>query len=179
MKITIFSFDLWGFNKKIANELRSLGHTVNYVNTAKFKYEYPHFGVRFLNFFTKNLLKINLKHKFQRTKILKALTNNQSQSDIIFMVNPGYFPQQFTEEARKYASKLIAYNYDSLIHVPLPQNFNELFDEIYSFDLEDVKKNSFLQHLSNFNYLKEKFNLKPKNKAFIIISQSETRECIL
>src|SRR5690606_30993001 len=56
---------------------------------------------------------------------------------------------------------------------------NELFDEIYSFDLEDVKKNSFLQHLSNFNYLKEKFNLKPKNKAFIIISQSETRECIL
>lgn len=179
MKITIFSFDLWGFNKKIAQELEKLGHEVNYVNTHSFKYEYPNVGIKILNFFTKNLLKINLKKNIQHKKIINELTKNES--DIIFMVNPGFFEQKFSEEARKHTKKLIAYNYDSLTRVPLPKNYKDLFDEIYCFDDEDIINNNF-KHATNFNYISNiplKTNHKPKHLAFAIQSVDKERMSIL
>lgn len=179
MKITIFSFDLWGFNKKIAQELEKLGHDVNYINTHSFKYEYPNIGTKILNFFTKNLLNINLKKNIQHKKIINELTKNES--DIIFMVNPGFFAQKFSEEARKFTKKIIAYNYDSLTRVPLPTNYKELFDEIYCFDDEDIINNNF-KHATNFNYISNiplKTNYKPKYLAFAIQSVDQERMFIL
>lgn len=181
MKITIFSFDLWGFNQKIAQELESLGHEVNYVNTCLIKYEYPNFGVRILNFFTKNILKINLKKRIQQQKIINRLTNAKNKSDITFMVNPGYFPDNYSLLARKYTDKLIAYNYDSLTRVPLPKDYNDLFDEIYCFDDEDVAKYPF-KHTTNFNYISNipiKLNSSPKYISFAIQSIDKERMYVL
>jgi len=179
MKITIFSFDLWGFNKKIAQELEELGHEVNYVNTISFKYEYPNKGTKILNFFTKNLLNINLKKNIQHKKIINELTKNES--DITFMVNPGFFLQKFSNEARKHTKKLIAYNYDSLARVPLPKNYKELFDEIYCFDDEDIRENNF-KHTTNFNYISNTpilLNNTPKYISFTIQSVDKERMFIL
>lgn len=181
MKITIFSFDLWGFNQKIAQELEKLGHDVNYVNSWTFKYEYPTVWLRILNFFTKLFLQRNLKKERINKSIKEALTNNKVNSDIIFMVNPGYFSNDFSEEARKFTKKLIAYNYDSLTRVPLPKNYKELFDEIYCFDDEDIINNNF-KHATNFNYISNtplNTNHKPKYLAFAIQSVDKERMLIL
>lgn len=181
MKITIFSFDLWGFNQKIAQELEKLGHDVNYVNSWTFKYKYPTVWLRILNFFTKFFLQRNLKKEIINKKIKEALTNNKVNSDIIFMVNPGYFSNDFSEEARKFTKKLIAYNYDSLTRVPLPKNYKELFDEIYCFDDEDIINNNF-KHATNFNYISNiplKTNHKSKYLAFAIQSVDKERMSIL
>lgn len=179
MKITIFSFDLWGFNQKIAQELEELGHDVNHVNTHAFKYEYPNVGTKILNFFTKNLLNINLKKNIQHKRIISELT--KSDSDITFMVNPGFFLPKFSNEARRHTKKLIAYNYDSLTRVPLPKNYKELFDEIYCFDDEDIINNNF-KHATNFNYISNtplNTNHKPKYLAFAIQSVDKERMLIL
>lgn len=179
MKITIFSFDLWGFNQKIAQELIDLGHEVNFVNTNSFKYEYPNVGTKILNFFTKNLLNINLKKNIQHKKILNELT--KVENDITFIVNPGFFPEKFTIEARKHTKKLIAYNYDSLTRVPLPKNFKNLFDEIYCFDDLDVI-NPHFKHTTNFNYIANKpvqTNNSPKYISFAIQSIDKERMFIL
>lgn len=178
MKITIFSFDLWGFNKKIAQELETLGNDVTYIDTSEINYVYKSFGDKILNFFSKSILKKNKKKTYFDAKI-NELINNLDPQDCCLIVNPSFFKPEVLNLLRTKTKKFIAYNYDSLKRIPLPANYNQLFDKIYSFDLEDTKKNTFLNHLPNFNYQKKKVNLYPKNKAFIIISQSETREIIL
>lgn len=181
MNITIFSFDLWGFNKKIAQKLEEQGHTVNYVNSAEIRWEYPNFSSRLRNFFSKNFLNKNLKTIASHQKKIDTLTNYSKISDITFMVNPGYFSDVFTEEARKYTKKLIAYNYDSLTRVPLPNNYNTLFDKVYCFDDEDVKNHGF-EHRTNFNYISEKpmlFDTEIKYLAFAIQSVDYDRMLVL
>src|SRR5690606_19682320 len=246
MKITIFSFDLWGFNKKIDQELETLGNDVTYIDTSEINYVYKSFGDKILNFFSKSILKKNKKKTYFDAKINELINNLDPQDcclivntsffkpevldllrkktkkfiannydslkviplpanynkllnkkktyieakinelinkldplDCYLIVNPSFFKPEIVDLLRKKTKKFIAYNYDSLKRIPLPANYNQLFDKIYSFDLEDTKKNTFLNHLPNFNYQKKKVNLYPKNKAFIIISQSETREIIL
>lgn len=169
MKITIFSFDLWGFNKKIADELISQGHEVRYVNSADITYKYPNIGVKFLNFFSKNLLKKNIKRINQRKLLIETIRNSEKISDITFMVNPGFFPTEFSIEAKKFTKKLIAYNYDSLMRVPLPENYDTLFDKIYCFDDEDVKKYGF-EHRTNFNYISNSPIEKQKEYRYLIFT---------
>ena len=57
MKITLISFDNWGFNQHIANALEHKNYTVKHIDFSKFKYKYPTFLHRLYNFFLKILFK--------------------------------------------------------------------------------------------------------------------------
>lgn len=178
MKITIVAFDLWGFNKKIADHLIANGHEVTFIDSNAIRYIYKNNGERIMNFINKLFFKRNIKKDYLNKKMIEIIENLPTQ-DTIFIVNPKQFRPDILDLLRDKTNKFIAHNYDSLSRIPLPDNANILFDKIYSFDIDDVKKNKFLNLLTNFIYLDKEINNTPRNKAFMILSKSLEREITL
>lgn len=178
MKITIVAFDLWGFNKKVADYLIKQNHEVTFLDSNNIRYIYKNKLERVLNFFNKLFFNRNVKKDFINKTLIKKISNIETQ-DYILIVNPNQFRFDITLLLRNKTANFIAYNYDSLARIPLPPNYDELFDKIFSFDVKDVNENSFLTLLTNFIYLDKNINLCPKNKAFMILSKSYEREVLL
>lgn len=178
MKITIVAFDLWGFNKIIAESLEQKGIEVTFIDSSKINFKYKNFNQRILNFFSKTFLNRNIKKDYRKKSVLNKI-NKLSLQDAVLIVNPDHFETEIVNSIKAKTKKYIAYNYDSLQRNPLPSNFETLFDKIYSFDILDVQKHSYLELLTNFIYIEKDFNTKPKNKMFIILSKSLERELLL
>lgn len=178
MKITIVAFDIWGFNKFIVNRLITLGHEVTFINSFEIRYIYKNKWQRLSNFISKTLFNKNIK-KIYIDETLVNTINDLPVQDQILIINPSYFKDHILNLLKTKTKKFLAYNYDSLVRMPLPANHETLLDEIFSFDLADTKQYKHLKLLTNFNYLDKNKNLSPKNKAFMILSKSEEREQIL
>ncbi len=180
MKITIVAFDLWGFNKKIAEELLKQNHSVTFldINSEAFKYYYKSKWHRIGNFINKVFLGKNIKKDYRNRTLIKMI-NELPKQDYILIVNAILFRKDILALLRSKTNKFIAYNYDSLARMPLPENHDTLFDNIFSFDVNDVADNNNLSLLTNYIYLEKHINPKPKNKAFMILSKSHEREVIL
>jgi len=178
MKITIVAFDIWGFNKFIANRLMQLGHEVTFINSFEIRYIYKNKWERIGNLFSKIFLKKNIKKVFIDETLLNKI-NELSQQDQILIINPSYFKNSHLELLKTKTNRFLAYNYDSLSRIPLPDNYEKLFEKIFSFDIDDVKQHKFLNLLTNFIYLDKNHNPSPSNKAFMILSKSKEREIIL
>ncbi|WKW47398.1 hypothetical protein P3875_04880 [Myroides sp. JBRI-B21084] len=178
MKITIVAFDLWGFNNHVAETLVNLGHDVTFIDSSKIFFKYKNKAQRVKNFFSKTFLNKNIKKDY-RNKVIIATIKNLEKQDQILIINPDHFRKDILELLRTQTHKFIAYNYDSLARNPLPENYDVLFDDIFSFDWHDSQNNSFLKHLTNFIYIDKQKNTSPKYKAFTIISQSKSREILL
>lgn len=180
MNITIVAFDLWGFNKKIADELSKQNHTVTFldINSTNFKYVYKSKTHRVGNFLSKVFLDKNIKKDYRNRTLIKMI-NDLPKQDYILIINAILFRNDILDLLLEKTNKFIAYNYDSLARMPLPENHEKLFDQIFSFDINDVAKNSELSLLTNYIYLDKHINTSPKNKAFMILSKSKEREVIL
>src|SRR5690554_708285 len=178
MKITIVAFDLWGFNKKIAERLTQKGVYVTFIDSSKIHFSYKNKWHRVKNFLSKTFLNKNIKKDYRKNTILNIIRELPLQ-DIILIVNPDHFHIKIVNELKTKTKKYIAYNYDSLKRNPLPKNFDILFDKIYSFDILDVQQHSYLNLLTNFIYIDKDFDTKPNNKMFMILSKSMERELIL
>lgn len=178
MKITIVAFDLWGFNKMIAECLHLKGVEVTFIDSSKINFKYKNVGQRVLNFLSKTFLNKNIKKDYRNKTVLKLIDKLPIQ-DVILIVNPDHFVKEIVNNLKPKTKKYIAYNYDSLERNPLPPNFKTLFDKIYSFDISDVQKHNYLELLTNFIYIPQDFNSKPQNKMFMILSKSLERELLL
>lgn len=175
MKIVVISHDGWGFGKYIHLELEKLNHTSIYINCVEFKYEYANVINHLLAFCSKFFLKKNIKNIYRTNKILETL-DKLTHHDFILFINSGEFDPIVFDLAKNKTNNLITYNYDSVKRVPLPPKANTIFNKIYSFDSEDVEKNSDLIKISNYIYkdkqpIKENFS----NKAFITLSKDKKR----
>jgi len=178
MKITIVAFDIWGFNKQIVDYLKLQGIEVTFYDSNGIRYIYKNKLERVKNFFSKTFLNQNIKKDYLNKTLTDGISNLDMQ-DYILIVNPGQFKQEIIGLLKSKASQFIAFNYDSLARIPLPDNHEQLFDKIFSFDLNDVKENNYLTLLTNFIYVDHEVNPAPKNKAFMILSKSIERELLL
>src|SRR5690554_754876 len=178
MKITIVAFDLWGFNKKIADYLIQKDIEVTFLDTNSIKYIYKSKMERVSNFLNKVFLGKNIKKDYLNRTLIKMI-NELPKQDYVLMVNPGLFRKDILALLRTKTNQFIAYNYDSLARIQLPENHEILFNKIFLFDIDDVKNNSELSLLTNYIYLDKHINTIPKNKAFMILSKSYEREIIL
>jgi len=178
MNITIVAFDLWGFNKKIVDHLIKQGHEVTFLDLNAINYIYKSKWQRAGNFLNKVFFGKNIKKDYRNKTLIKRISELPKQ-DYVLIVNPNQFRNDIRLLLRNKTTNFIAYNYDSLARIPLPENHNELFDKIFSFDIEDVQKNSYLTLLTNFIYLDKLPYLQTQNKAFMILSKSYEREVLL
>src|SRR5690606_39020851 len=141
MNITVLSIDLYVYKEFIYKELQKKEIDVTYINSAEFKYNYKNFTERSKNFLSKTFFKRNLKKLKQTEFVLNKISNDIQ--DVTLVIDPAHFNHTILKEIRKKSKKLIAYNYDSMVQLPLPSDKITYFDEIYSFDKDDCEKYQF------------------------------------
>lgn len=180
MKITIISFDNWGFNSHIATSLENLGHTVHHINFNNFKYEYPDITSRWYNFILKTVFKKNIKNIHYGNVILEKLDKNKEIQDVILTIKGDFIDPKSISKFKVYTKKSIAYFNDGTTRCPKIIRVIPNFDEVYSFEKEDCKKHN-LKFITNWIYpLQSKtkqdtnyqiFNISSKDKRSPIISK--------
>lgn len=174
MKICIISFDHWHYDSYIIEALQKKGIISHHINTGNFKYIYPNFFYRILNFLQKLFLKRNIKKIKQYEFIINQLEQIGKQ-DKILVINPDLIPLKIHHKIKKYTQSYIAYLYDSSKRYKIDHLLENVFDSIFSFDNDDVEKFGF-KPISNYIYLpkkelKSKVNF--KYSVFMILSTDE------
>ncbi|MBO9585463.1 MAG: hypothetical protein J7574_14965 [Flavobacterium sp.] len=173
MKISLISFDFFSFDHHIILELQKRNIEAEHIDISKFKYKYTSIFDRAVNLFNKKVLKKNKKVIEMEKDVLKRLQNLGPQ-DIILTIRPDCLSKETHLKIKQHTNKYIAYIYDSCQRFPIDHLLNGIFDEIFSFDLVDVKKYNF-SFISNYIYNQKK-ELTASNineNIFIIISIDE------
>ncbi|ASK30839.1 hypothetical protein CEY12_12265 [Chryseobacterium sp. T16E-39] len=147
-KITLIYPFAYGYIDFVVGQLQSDSSvTVTDIKTDTIKYIYPNVFVKIWNGITK-LFGRNIKKKYFSKEVLKQITENQ---DIIFVIRPDLLDDSLLIELKRKAKSFIAYYYDSCKKYPRQLEISHFFDEVYSYEKEDIKKYNFIE-TTNFIY---------------------------
>lgn len=147
-KITIIYPFAYGYIDLVVKELKSHSNiTVTEIKTDTIKYQYPNPFAKTWNGITK-LFGKNIKKEYFRNQILGQVREKQ---DITFIIRPDLFDVSLLEKLKKKTENFIAYYYDSCKKYPKQVDLIPFFDEIYSYENEDIEKYNFIE-TSNFIY---------------------------
>lgn len=173
MKICVISFDFWGYDQYIVENLRSKNIDAHHIKIGDITHS--NFSERATNAVSKIFLNKNLKTEKRQRFVTDSLAQLGHQDQILVM-NPDTFDLSTLQEIRKYTDRLITYLYDSLDRVPVDKEKINLFDKIFSFDIADIQKYGF-EKLTNYiympNYRSE--NATPEMDLFYITSYDNKR----
>ncbi|WP_312768749.1 hypothetical protein [Epilithonimonas sp.] len=147
-RITLIYPFAYGYIDFVVNELQSYSDIiVTDIKTDSIKYKYPNFGSKIWNGITKIFGK-NIKKEFFRNQILEKINEKQ---DIIFIIRPDLIEDSLLKKLKEKTSCFIAYYYDSCKKYPRQADIANIFDEIYSYEKEDIEKYGFTE-TTNFIY---------------------------
>lgn len=147
-KITLIYPFAYGYIDFVVRELQSYSDViVTDIKTDTIKFKYPNLGVKIKNGITKIFGK-NIKKDFFNNEILQQISYKQ---DIIFVIRPDLLDASLLKDLKNKADKFIAYYYDSCTKYPKQLEIIHFFDEIYSYEKEDIEKYNFIE-TSNFIY---------------------------
>ena len=180
MKITIISYDNWGLNEHLKNVLIKQGNTVNHINFYNFKYQYPTFRTKLYNFILKTFTNKNIKNIYYGNEILKKLEETPEKQDVILTLKGDFIDPIAILKFKKYTKKSIAYFNDSVSRYPKIKEVISAFDEVYSFEKYDCRKNNLkfitnwiypiqTNHTNNEKY--QVYNISSKDKRTAILSK--------
>jgi len=150
LNITIISLDKWGYNEFIATEISKRGISVNHIDFYKFKYQYPSFLHKAVNFFTKTLFNYNFKRE-HLNKVLLKLIDTQKKQDAILIIKGDNLSVATLKKIKQNTDYLVTFLNDSMARYPRMKRVYPYFDKVYSFDPDDVAKNDF-NFISNYIY---------------------------
>lgn len=148
-KICVISFDHWNYDKHIVTELQKIGVESFHIKIGDFKYK--NFGERILNTLSKIFLGKNPKLKKRQDYILETLEKKGYQNQIL-VLNPELIDAVYHKKIKSYTDKYVAYLYDSVSRCPVEHLLKGYFDEIYSFDKDDINTYGF-KETTNYIYL--------------------------
>lgn len=147
-KITLIYPFAYGYIDFVVQELQSHSHiTVTDIKTDSIKYKYPNLGVKIWNGITK-LFGKNIKKEFFNKQIVQQIKEKQ---DIIFIIRPDLVDVSLLKELKNNTDSFIAYYYDSCKKYPKQLEIAHFFDEIYSYEKEDIEEHNFIE-TTNFIY---------------------------
>lgn len=147
-KVTLIYPFAYGYIDFVVEELQSYSDVlVTDIKTDRIKYQYPNLGSKIINGITKVFGK-NIKKDFLKNQILQQIKEKQ---DIIFIIRPDLLDVSLLKELKKKTDNFIAYYYDSCKKYPKQLEIVHFFDEIYSYEKEDIEKYNFIE-TSNFIY---------------------------
>jgi hypothetical protein len=151
MRITLISFDNWGFNNHIATTLEKEGHIVHHIDFNTFIYKYPSFLHRMQNFILKLFLKNTLKDLYYGSEIIKRLNEINEIQDVILTIKGDFIDPKSISEFKKFTKKSIGFFNDNAYRCVKIKRVIPSFDEVFSFEKEDCKKFD-LKFASNWIY---------------------------
>lgn len=147
-RITLIYPFAYGYLDFVVNELQSYSDIiVADIKTDSIKYKYPNLGSKIWNGITKIFGK-NIKKEFFKNQILERINEKQ---DIIFIIRPDLMEDSLLKELKEKTNCFIAYYYDSCKKYPRQVQIADIFDEIYSYEKEDIEKYGFIE-TTNFIY---------------------------
>lgn len=147
-KITLIYPFAYGYLDFVVQELRSYRNiVVTDIKTDTIQYKYPNIFVKAWNGITK-LFGSNIKKKYFNQQILDRIKEKQ---DIIFVIRPDMLDDSLLKQLKNNTETFTAYLYDSCKKFPRQLEIAHFFDEIYSYEKEDIKKYNFIE-TSNFIY---------------------------
>lgn len=147
-KITLIYPFAYGYLDFVVQELKSHHNiVVTDIKTDTIKYKYPNIFVKVWNGITK-LFGSNIKKKYFNQQVLDQIKEKQ---DIIFVIRPDMLDDSLLKQLKSNTKVFTAYLYDSCKKFPRQLEIAHFFDEIYSYEKEDIKKYNFIE-TSNFIY---------------------------
>ncbi len=150
-RITLIYPFAYGYLDFVVNELQSYSDIiVTDIKTDSIKYKYPNLGSKIWNGITK-IFGRNIKKEFFKNQILERIKEKQ---DIIFIIRPDLMEDSLLKELKEKTNSFIAYYYDSCKKFPRQIDIANVFDEIYSYEKEDIEKYGFIE-TTNFIYDEE------------------------
>lgn len=173
MKITLISFDYFGFDNHIVQELNKRGIESHHIDISKFNYRYKSKYERIKNSFSKLFFNTNIKQVKMEEFVCNELKSYGKQ-DKILVIRPDRIRKKTHLKIREFTKDYIAYIYDSSNRFPIKHLFNRIFDKIFTFDLDDSKKYN-LEHISNYIYLPKQEIKKNFKTDFFMISSIDER----
>lgn len=170
-KIAVISFDHWNYDVHIVRALQEKGIQSFHIKIGDFKYKNKWERVK--NSLSKIFLGKNPKLKKRQDYILKQLQEKGIQ-DQILVINPELIDLEYHLQIKKYTQKYIAYLYDSVSRCPVEHLLEGVFDEIYSFDTNDITTYGF-SATSNYIYFKLEESSKKNTNDFVYIGSIDNR----
>ncbi|MBW7675745.1 hypothetical protein [Chryseobacterium chendengshani] len=147
-KITLIYPFSYGYIDFVVKELKSYPEViVTDIKTDLIKYSYPNLPVKIWNGITK-LFGKNIKKEHFSNQILNKISEKQ---DIIFVIRPDLLELSLLKKLKENTKSFIAYYYDSCKKYPKQIEISSFFNEIYSYEKEDIEKYNFIE-TSNFIY---------------------------
>lgn len=149
MKVSIISPFSFGYIDSLAEKLSDKSNfEVHFINIAQISFTYSNLSERTKNFFLKFFSNRNLKMEYIENEI-RLRVKEKSKQDVILVVRPDKFSRKHLLFLKANTNKFIAYLFDSLTSIPNQKENIDLFDEVYSYELEDVNKYNF-NFITNF-----------------------------
>jgi hypothetical protein len=170
-KIAVISFDHWNYDAHIVNALQKKGIESFHIKIGNFKYKNN--WERILNSLSKMFLGKNPKLKKRQDYILQELEKSGFQNQIL-VINPELIDLDYHLKIKKHTEKYIAYLYDSVARCSVNHLLEDVFDEIFSFDKNDVSTYGF-KEITNYIYFEPNVNTNPVKQNFIYIGSIDNR----
>ena len=176
-KICVISFDHWGYDHNIVESLKEKGIESIHIKIGNFKHK--NFFYKLKNSLFKIFLNKNPKNKKRQDYIIDTL-NNIGKQDQILVISPESIELEYHIKIKKFTSRYIAYLCDSCNRAPVEHLLKNVFDDIYSFDQQDVVKYNLKKTTNYIPLLKElEINKKIKYQAIFIASFDKRVQSIL
>ena len=170
-KIAVISFDHWNYDAHIVTALQKKGIESFHIKIGNFKYKNN--WERILNSLSKMFLGKNPKLKKRQDYILQELEKSGFQNQIL-VINPELIDLEYHLAIKKHTDKYIAYLYDSVSRHPVKHLLEGVFDEIFSFDKNDVLTFGF-KEITNYIYFEPYVITAPAKQNFIYIGSIDNR----
>ncbi|MBP6127216.1 hypothetical protein [Flavobacterium sp.] len=170
-KIAVISFDHWNYDAHIVSALQRKGIQSFHIKIGNFKYKST--WERIQNTLSKVFLGKNPKLKKRQEYILQQLQKNGFQNQIL-VINPELIDLDYHLEIKKHTEKYIAYLYDSVSRCPVKHLLEGVFDEIFSFDKNDVLTYGFSE-TTNYIYFDTPEKVAIQKQNFIYIGSIDNR----
>lgn len=173
--ICVISFDQWDYDHHIVKTLREKNTNAFHIRIKDFKHET--FYARLKNTLVKIFFNTNPKNIKRQEYVLKKLKKKGHQ-DQILIINPELIDEKYHLEIKKHTNKYIAYLYDSTNRFSIKHLLDGVFDEIYSFDRNDIKQYGFKES-TNYIYFKPKLIPNKNTIDFIYLGSIDNRITVL
>jgi hypothetical protein len=170
-KIAVISFDHWNYDAHIVTALQKKGIDSFHIKIGNFKYKNT--LERIQNTISKVFLGKNPKLKKRQEYILQQLKDKGFQNQIL-VINPELIDLEYHLEIKKHTDKYIAYLYDSVSRCPVEHLLEGVFDEIFSFDKNDVLTYGFSE-TTNYIYFDTPKKAAIQKQNFIYIGSIDNR----
>lgn len=172
-KITIIAPNSFGYIDFLVDKLKSIPNSeVTHVNYNNFKYKYRSIGDKFKNSINKIVLKKNIKDSYASRCILESITRKGKQ-DIIVVIRPDKIEKKTLLALKENTNNLYAFYFDAIANFPKKIELIPLFDNVFSYEKDDVKKYG-LEFITNYIYNTDKpFNFETEHKIFNVSSYDE------